>query len=172
MNKGGASNGPKPSFSWHTSFFFFFFSFAPVSGKKCCLILFFFFSPNDQRFFCHSMFSWVWSKQDHGRVEARLVQLSCGPFPHSDKVTGSNASLGAVLRIPVGLYRAASAPTYSPGWSKLMILNCLLVGLVVFLACLTPFVLLKADLTISIWKLGPAAADASHPASKKRPRVK
>lgn len=88
-----------------------FFFFAPASRE----MLPDFFSKQ-QQIFVYSTFSSVWSKQT--TTMSKQDWFSCRPFPQSDKVTGSNSSLGAFLRIPVGFYRATSASSSSPRWTS------------------------------------------------------
>lgn len=91
VNKGSASNGPKPGCPWLISLFF-------CTSVKRNAAWFFFFQTTTN--FLYSTFSSVWSKQR--TTMAKQDWFSCWPFPQSDKVTGSNASLGAFLRIGVG----------------------------------------------------------------------
>lgn len=81
--------------------------FAPVSRE----MLPDFFFPSKQK-----MFFFFWSKQR--TTMSKQDWFSCWPFPQSDKVTASNSSLGAFLRVPVGFYKATSASSSSPRWTS------------------------------------------------------
>lgn len=87
-----------------------FFIFLHQCQEKCCLIFF----PKQTKNFLYSTFSSVWSKQR--TTMSKQDWFSC--FPQSDKVTASNSSLGAFLRVPVGFYRATSASSSSPRWTS------------------------------------------------------